>query len=425
MQKNFVVKGNIISSKNPSELAIHENAFLVCAEGLTAGIFPELPEEYASFPLYDYGKCLIIPGLVDLHVHAPQYTYRGLGMDKELLDWLQTYAFPEESRYEDPDYAERAYRIFVEKMRTNATTRACIFATAHVPATLLLMEMLEKSGLITYVGKVSMDRNAPAPLCEESPAVAAAAVEKWLKTSLKKYKNTKPMLTPRFIPSCTDDLLTSLGRFQKKYHVPVQSHLSENLSEIAWVRELCPYSSDYGEAYEHFGLFGGNAPTVMAHGVWPGKREFARIKERGVYIAHCPQSNTNIASGIAPVRQYLDAGIHIGLGSDVAGGSSDSIFRAMVDAIQVSKLRWRLITQDDAPITLDEAFYMATAGGGEFFGKDGKFEEGYEFDAVVLDDENLPTPREFSTHERLERIVYLGDDRNIAAKFVAGRKLFG
>ena len=425
MQKNFVVKGNIISSKNPSELAIHENAFLVCAEGLTAGIFPELPEEYASFPLYDYGKCLIIPGLVDLHVHAPQYTYRGLGMDKELLDWLQTYAFPEESRYEDPDYAERAYRIFVEKMRTNATTRACIFATAHVPATLLLMEMLEKSGLITYVGKVSMDRNAPAPLCEESPAVAAAAVEKWLKTSLKKYKNTKPMLTPRFIPSCTDDLLTSLGRFQKKYHVPVQSHLSENLSEIAWVRELCPYSSDYGEAYEHFGLFGGNAPTVMAHGVWPGKREFARIKERGVYIAHCPQSNTNIASGIAPVRQYLDAGIHIGLGSDVAGGSSDSIFRAMVDAIQVSKLRWRLITQDDAPITLNEAFYMATAGGGEFFGKVGKFEEGYEFDAVVLDDENLPTPREFSTHERLERIVYLGDDRNIAAKFVAGRKLFG
>lgn len=425
MQKNFVVKGNIISSKNPSELAIHENAFLVCAEGLTVGIFPELPEEYASFPLYDYGKCLIIPGLVDLHVHAPQYTYRGLGMDKELLDWLQTYAFPEESRYEDPDYAERAYRIFVEKMRTNATTRACIFATAHVSATLLLMEMLEKSGLITYVGKVSMDRNAPAPLCEESPAVAAAAVEKWLKTSLKKYKNTKPMLTPRFIPSCTDDLLTSLGRFQKKYHVPVQSHLSENLSEIAWVRELCPYSSDYGEAYEHFGLFGGNAPTVMAHGVWPGKREFARIKERGVYIAHCPQSNTNIASGIAPVRQYLDAGIHIGLGSDVAGGSSDSIFRAMVDAIQVSKLRWRLITQDDAPITLDEAFYMATAGGGEFFGKVGKFEEGYEFDAVVLDDENLPTPREFSTHERLERIVYLGDDRNIAAKFVAGRKLFG
>lgn len=425
MQKNFVVKGNIIYSKNPSDLAIYEDAFLVCAEGLTAGIFPELPEEYASFPLYDYGKCLIIPGLVDLHVHAPQYTYRGLGMDKELLDWLQTYAFPEESRYEDPAYAERAYRIFVEKMRTNATTRACIFATAHVPATLLLMEMLEKSGLITYVGKVSMDRNAPAPLCEESPAVAAAAVEKWLKTSLKKYKNTKPMLTPRFIPSCTDDLLTSLGRFQKKYHVPVQSHLSENLSEIAWVRELCPYSSDYGEAYEHFGLFGGNAPTVMAHGVWPGKREFARIKERGVYIAHCPQSNTNIASGIAPVRQYLDAGIHIGLGSDVAGGSSDSIFRAMVDAIQVSKLRWRLITQDDAPITLDEAFYMATAGGGEFFGKVGKFEEGYEFDAVVLDDENLPTPREFSTHERLERIVYIGDDRNIAAKFVAGRKLFG
>lgn len=139
MQKNFVVKGNIISSKNPSELTIHENAFLVCAEGLTAGIFPELPEEYASSAVRlrkmpDHPRSVVSCSRRSIRTAVLAWTRTSV--------WLQTYAFPEESRYEDPDYAERAYRIFVEKMRTNATTRACIFATAHVPATLLLMEML-------------------------------------------------------------------------------------------------------------------------------------------------------------------------------------------------------------------------------------------------------------------------------------------
>ena len=153
------------------------------------------------------------------------------------------------------------------------------------------------------------------------------------------------------------------------------------------------------------------------------RREIQMIKDQGVYIAHCPESNTDIASGIAPIRRYLDMGLHVGLGTDVAGGFSLSMFRAIADAIQVSKLRWRLMDQTQAPVTLEEAFYMATIGGGSFFGKVGTFEKGYEFDAMILDDSNIRHPQEISTRDRLERLVYLSDDRNLVGKYVQGRKV--
>ena len=218
--------------------------------------------------------------------------------------------------------------------------------------------------------------------------------------------------------------MKQLSLIQKEYHLPVQSHLSENFSEIAWVKELCPQSRFYGDAYDMFGLFGGEGcPTIMAHCVHSSEEEITLMKKRGVYIAHCPQSNTDIASGIAPVRRYLDEGLHIGLGSDIAGGFSLSIFRAMADAIQVSKLRWRLLDDSLKPITLEEAFYMATLGGGSFFGKVGSFEKGYEFDAIVLDDENIRHPQPLTTRERLERLVYLSDERNITEKYVSGNRI--
>lgn len=149
------------------------------------------------------------------------------------------------------------------------------------------------------------------------------------------------------------------------------------------------------------------------------------MKERGVFVAHCPQSNTNLASGIAPVRKFLKEGIAVGLGSDVAGGHTESIFRAMADAVQVSKLYWRLADQKDSPLTMEEAFYLATRGGGAFFGKVGSFDPGYEFDMLVLDDSSLPHPQELDVKDRLERFVYLSDERHIAGKYVAGRKLWG
>lgn len=420
----FVLKGNIVYSKNAEEMEICEHGYLVCEDGLVKGVYQTLPFEFGGLPVTDYEDRLIIPGLVDLHVHAPQYAYRGLGMDMELLEWLETNTFPEESKYKDVVYAEQAYRIFVDNLRRGATTRACVFATVHRKATILLMDMLEAAGLNTMVGKVNMDRNCPDYLREDTEESASETVE-WVKDVLhKKYTHTKPILTPRFTPSCTDELMEKLKMVQMRYDLPLQSHLSENQGEISWVKELCPWSGFYGDAYDKFGLFGADCPTLMAHCVYSDTEEIARMKENDVYVAHCPESNMNLASGVAPVRRFLDEGLHVGIGSDVAGGSSENLFKAMAHAIQASKLRWRL--QDDAlkPLTAEEAFYMATKGGGEFFGKVGSFEPGYEMDAVILDDSRLEHPQSLDVKKRLERMIYFSDDREIFAKYVNGVKLF-
>lgn len=422
---NFVLKGHICYSDTPSKISINESSYVVCSQGKSLGVFKELPKGYKTFPIYDYGDRIIMPGLVDMHIHAPQYAYRGLGMDLELLDWLEQQAFPEEMKYVDLDYAVSAYSIFAERMKRSATSRACIFGTRHREATEQLMEMMEESGLVSYVGKVNMDRNSPEPLCEADAQTSAEETVHWLEDIKGRYERTKPILTPRFIPSCTDKLLDLIKEIQQKYNLPVQSHLSENPSEVRLVKELCPTSQFYGDAYDQHGLFGRNVKTIMAHCIYSSAEECKRLAENGVYVAHCPDSNMNLSSGIAPIRKYLDAGIRVGLGSDVAGGQTESIFRAMIEAIQVSKLYWRMVDNLCAPITFDETFYMATKGGGEFFGKVGGFEEGYEFDAIVIDDANIPYPQKLSVRQRLERDVYLSVDINgICAKYVAGRKIF-
>ena len=423
-EKNFVLKGNICRNETPTSFAITPNAYLVCEDGLCAGVFRELPEKYRSLPVEDRGDNLIIPGLTDLHIHAPQYSYRGTGMDLELLEWLNTITFPQEAAYADLDYAQKAYSIFAEDLKKSPTARACIFGTMHVPATELLMDLLEKTGLKTMVGKVNMDRNGVPALQEKNAETSARDTVTWLEDTLHKYKNVRPILTPRFTPSCSDELMEMLSSIQKKYQLPMQSHLSENLGEIAWVKELCPDTEFYGEAYDKFNLFGGGCPSIMAHCVHSPDKEIQLTKERGVYVAHCAQSNTNLSSGIAPVRRYLDEGLHMGLGTDIAGGASLSLFRAIVDSIQVSKLRWRLVDDTLKPLTLEETFELATEGGGSFFGKAGNFKEGYEFDALILDDTSLPHPQELTIRDRLERIIYLGDDHNITGKYVSGKKIF-
>ena len=432
---NFVLRGDIAYSKSPEELFCGEGAFLVCREGVCGGVFPRLPAEYSAFPLYDYRGKLIIPGLTDLHIHASQFGFRGLGMDLELLEWLEKRAFPEEAKFHDGGYARRAYGLFVEALRRGPGARFCVFATIHTEATLILQDLLEESGLVSMTGKLSMDRNCPETLREKSAAGALKNAEEWLDLSEKRnYRNTRPILTPRFIPSCSDELLYSLGKLARDRGLPVQSHLSENRREIAWVRELCPGAYHYAGAYRDFGLFGGEAPAIMAHCVWPEDAELALIKERGVFIAHCPQSNANVASGIAPVRRLLNLGIALGLGTDVAGGIHSSIFRAMGDAIQASKLRKVLgpaaegsasggAEEDYRPLGLEEAFWMGSAGGGALFNA-GSFEEGREFDALVLDDGDLAAPFPLSVRERLERAVYLSEDRHIIGKWVRGRSLF-
>ena len=196
MAENFVLKGNICYSQDAQTLVTVEQGYLVCLEGRSAGVYRELPQEYAAFPLKDYGDRMIVPGLVDLHIHAPQYSFRGLGMDLELLEWLNTRTFPEEAKYRDAEYAKKAYSIFADNMKRSATTRACIFATLHREATEVLMDLMEESGLKTMIGKVNMDRNCPDFLIEDSAEASAKETVRWLEEISGRYRNTEPILTP-------------------------------------------------------------------------------------------------------------------------------------------------------------------------------------------------------------------------------------
>ena len=423
-KQSFILKGDICFSKNKDEIKNIHDGYVVCVDGISQGAYKKLPEEYKDLELIDYSGKLILPGLVDLHVHAPQFSYRGLGMDLELIDWLNTYTFPQEAKYEDVNYAKNMYQRFVDDVKRGPNTRSVVFATLHVESTIELMDIFEKSGMVSYIGKVNMDRNGSENLQEESANQSAKDTIRWIESIQDRYERTFPIITPRFTPSCSDDLMRQLSIIRKKYNLKVQSHLSENQGEIKWVSELCPYTDFYGQAYSQFNMFGGDCPTVMAHCVWSCEEEQELIKKQGVFIAHCPNSNTNLSSGIAPVRKYINDNQNIGLGSDVAGGTHTSIFKAMADAISVSKLRWRLVDQNYAPITVAEAFYLGTIGGGKFFGKVGSFESGYEFDAIVVDDSRYTVQNQWDDLQRLEKTIYLSNDFDVIHKYVQGRKLF-
>lgn len=422
---DFVLKGDIAYSVDKDSIKTVKDGYLVCTEGKSRGVFDALPEEYNALELADYSGKLIIPGMVDLHIHAPQFAFRGMHMDEELMDWLSRYTFEEEAKYADEEYARLAYGMFAGEMKKSATTRASIFATMHRRATVILMDEMEKTGLISYVGKVNMDRGAPDAILDDTAEMSAYNTFGWINEIAGKYMHTKPILTPRFIPSCSNQLLGELREIVHTYEdIPIQSHLSENPGEVELVRRLMPDSEFYGEGYARFDLFGKSVKTIMAHCIYSTEKEIDLMAENGVYVAHCPSSNMNLCSGIAPIRKYIERGIPVGLGSDVAAGESESIFNEIKKAIAVSKMYQRYIDETAKPLTFPEAFWLATKSGGSFFGRVGSFEEGYEFDAVVLDDEKEPHPQKLSIAERLERSVYLGIDRNrIEAKFAAGKRI--
>ena len=240
----------------------------------------------------------------------------------------------------------------------------------------------------------------------------------------EQFHNVRPIITPRFTPSCTDALMMGLGAIASENHLAVQSHLSENLGEIDWVKELCPDSKNYMDTYISAGLAAPGRKSIMAHCVYSDEREIRMMKDNDTYAIHCPQCNMNIASGIAPVRKWLDIGVHMGLGSDVAGGATLSIFRTMMEARQVSKLVWRLLDQNLKPLTLEEIFWMGTKAGGSFFGKVGSFEPGYELDALVLDESRMPHPQALTLRQRLERYICLSENGDLLHKYVSGNKIF-
>ena len=416
-----IYKAHILYTKERSRFEVFENGYIaVDADGRVTGVASDLASlDSQDAEIVDFGDRLLIPAMNDMHVHAPQVHNQGVAMDLELLPWLQNYTFPEESKYADVRYAERMYRRFLHTQWLFGTMRSVVFGTVHTESTRLLMKLYQETGMGAMVGKVAMNRNCPEALCEEVEA-AVEGNEQLIAEFNQPDALVRPIITPRFVPSCTPELLKACGQLANTYQLPVQSHLSENVSEIAWVAELEPESKSYGDAYNRYGLFG-QTPTIMAHCVWTKGEELELMKRNGVMVAHCPTSNFNLSSGLAPVRTLLDEGLRIGLGSDISGGHDLNMFRMLVYAIQVSKMHY-LHDHNKAFLTLPEVFWIATKSAGSFFGKVGSFEPGYEFDALVIDDRVL-YPAEYSLIERLERFIYLGDDRQIEHRFCRGKEI--
>ena len=373
-----IYRANILYTPSPKKLEIIPHGYIVVrSNGLIEGIYKELPENLDwRRQVMDFGDKLLIPAFNDLHVHAPQYRNMGLALDLELLPWLNTYTFPEETKYADPDYARRLYRRFVHELWMQGTMRSAVFGTIHPEATRILADLFIQAGMGAYVGLVGMNRNSPETL-----------------------QNT------------TAELLDGMRM--------LKAHLDEHGD--GRVKELEPDSTCYGDAYNKYGLFG-QTPTLMAHCCYTDGEEMELMRKNGVYVVHCPMSNSNLSSGMAPIRKFLNAGINVALGTDVSAGHHLSMLRVMQYAIQVSKLNYAQTKGEMSFLSLSEVFYLATKGGGSFFGKVGSFEPGYEFDALLVDDKYLNYDN-YTLEQRLERYIYLGDDRDIKRRFCRGVEL--
>lgn len=410
-------KGNILYTKEFGKLEIIENGYVVVNE---QGEVMAVEEKIASnIDIINYGDKLIIPGFVDLHFHAPQYPNIGLGMDMELLPWLNNYTFKEEAKYSDLGYALNVYSKAIDKIINAGTTSVVLWSTIHKEATNKLIDICIDKGIRAYVGKVNMDRNSPEYLIETTEDSINDTID-FVKTNIDKSELVKPIITPRFVPSCSDELMDKLGEIARENNLPIQSHLSENKDEIKWVKELDEEALNYASVYKKHDLL--NDKTIMAHCVHNTEDEIKLMEDTGMFIAHCPNANYNLASGIAPIRKYLKNNINIGLGTDVGAGNSVSIRNVMVSALQSSKMKW-YENKNDKYLTTEEIFYLATKGGGKFFGKVGSFEKGYSFDALIIDDVDINDLGNLNLKERLQKFIYTGSNKNIIQTYINGEAI--
>ncbi|KAM4753284.1 guanine deaminase [Cyanocitta cristata] len=369
-----------------------------------------------------------MPGLVDTHIHAPQYSFTGTRVDLPLLQWLTSYTFPTEAKYQDSGFAEEVYTRVVRRTLKNGTTTACYFATIHTDSSLLLAEITDKFGQRAFVGKVCMDMNDSVPQYREITADCVQETERFVKELLeKKYPRVQPIITPRFGPSCTEDLLNALGDLAETHDLHVQSHISENEEEVKLVENMFPAYQNYTELYDKNKLL--TSKTVMAHACHLSEEELKLFSLRGAAISHCPNSNFSLRSGVLNVRKVLEHNVKLGLGTDVAGGYSasmlDAIRKTMMasNSLQINKV-------NETGLTLEEAFQLATLGGSQALGLDdviGNFEVGKEFDALLINTKASDSPFDlFSAddfEDTLQKFLYLGDDRNISEVYVAGKQV--
>jgi len=369
----------------------------------------------------DFGsESLITPGFVDTHLHAPQVEMIG-SYGGHLLEWLERYTFPTESRFADPEHARRVGSFLFRELLRHGTTLGLIFSTIHQKATEIFFEEAEAAGFRGIIGKTMMDRNAPEYLLEDADASYAGAkalIEKWSKHPTLRYA-----ITPRFAPTSTPRQLGLAGKLKKEHpECYVHSHVSENRAEVAWVKELFPEAPSYVGVYDMYGLL--DSKTILAHGVHLSDDEIELLAARGGRVAHCPNSNLFLGSGLLPMKRLLKAGVLVGLGSDIGAGTTPSPFNAMADCYKVQQIRGDVLN----PFQL---WYLATLGGARVLSLDdctGSLEGGKDADFLVLDLQATPmlearTVHAESIEDLLAGLIFIGDDRVVRKTFVQGREV--
>jgi guanine deaminase len=381
----------------------------------------------------------LLPGLVDLHIHAPQWPQLGKALELPLEDWLQAYTFPLEARFESTTFAQTVYESLVDGLLANGTTTAVYFGTLHLAATRVLADVCLQRSQRALIGRVAMDNIEQCPAYyRDGSAEGAESETRELIEYVRSMRGNgssliRPVITPRFIPSCSDELLTRLGALARETGCYVQTHCSESDWEHRYVLQRCGKTDT--AALDGFGLL--SRHTILAHGNFATDEDISLIRERGAAIAHCPLSNVYFSDAVFPLRKILQQGVHVGLGSDIAGGASPSILDNARQAVIASRsleagvdstLERAQRRRPDCRVDALTAFWLATAGGGIALDLPvGLFREGYQFDAVLIDaqvpDSNLCVEADDSPQDILQKIVYLAGRPNIREVWVANRRV--
>lgn len=445
----LAVKGTAFYSTAPESFtAIKEGLFFIDENGFIDRVVSKDDEAYVeeweyaqTLPTYVElkGGQYLLPGFVDTHIHAPQWAQIGKALDKDLPTWLMNYTFPLEASYKDAHFAEETYPTLVKTLLANGTTTAQYFGTVHYDANVVLGEICAKQKQRAFIGKVVMDVPGQCPdfYIDESPAKAIELTERFIKAMQSLSAETKQgvygVVTPRFIPTCSDDVLYGLGALAKQYDAPIQSHCSEGDWEHNYVLERTGKRD--AEALLEYGLLTNR--SVMAHSVFLNDSDAAIYKETGTAISHCPISNVLFANAVAPICKRLEQGLIVSMATDISGGYSPSMFDNMRQAILSSRTLEDGVDCQLAPekrgvpqsrIDFRQAFYMATTGGAQAMNIEaGRFEKGCLFDAFIFDchapHSNIIPYENDTLEDILQKIVFLGQRQNITRLWVQGQEI--